>query len=237
MSREDTARLAQVIRLLAREYDVPPWEPRLQPLAELMFTILSQHTSDVNAFRAFQRLQATWGSWEAVAQAEVAAIEQAIRTAGLSRVKAPRIKEVLQQILAHRGDLNLGFLKEMPPGEALAWLERLPGVGPKTARCVLLFSLGIPVFPVDTHVHRVTRRLGLVGLRVSAEEAHRILEAIVPPEAVYSFHVSLVNHGRKVCKAPTPLCQRCVVESLCSSSLLRHPELAVSGASKMSKKG
>ena len=193
------------------------WRPRLDTVSELVFTILSQHTSDTNAERAGEGLKARFGSWDAVAQASVEEVEGAIRSAGLARQKAPRILGTLQRVLALRGKLDLDFLAELPLAEAKAWLRELPGVGPKTAAVVLCFALGMPAMAVDTHVHRVTRRLGLIGPKVTAEQAHDILEPLVPPEEVYAFHVGLITHGRQVCHARRPECGRCPLREGCPS--------------------
>jgi endonuclease-3 len=187
----------------------------MEPLAELIATILSQNTSDVNTERSFRSLQERFDSFEAVRDAPVEAIEEAIRGGGLSRIKAPRIKRVLEQIQAERGSLDLGYLDELPLAEARAALTRLEGVGPKTASCVLLFACDRPAIPVDTHVHRVSRRLGLIGPRTGAAEAHEQLEAIVPPEQAYAFHVGLIRHGREICVARRPRCERCPLEEIC----------------------
>ena len=207
--------IRQVLNLLAPEYGPLIWKQRNDPVAQLVAAILSQHTSDVNTGRAFRRLLATFGSLEAVAQAEVGAIAGCIQSGGLAQIKAPRIKAVLNHILEHRGVLDLGFLQEFPLAEAKAWLTALPGVGPKTAAVVLCFSLGMPAMPVDTHVYRVAKRLGLIGDRVSADRAHGLLEAMVPPEDVYRFHMYLITHGRRVCKAQRPLCESCVLLDGC----------------------
>ncbi|MFC2039166.1 endonuclease III domain-containing protein, partial [Chloroflexota bacterium] len=182
---------------------------------ELIVAILSQNTSDVNSKRAFDRLVATFGSWGSVAEGSVDQIVGAIKGGGLSRIKARRIKAILESVRQREGILDLGFLTGFPLAEAKAWLERLPGVGPKTAACVLLFSLGRPALPVDTHVHRVSRRLGLIDSRVSPKDAHRLLENIVMPEARYQFHLHMLAHGKTLCKALRPLCHRCFLEEGC----------------------
>lgn len=156
----------EIISLLAQVYGARPWRARRDPVSELVFTILSQNTSDVNSQRAFNRLLNRFGSWEAVADAAVEEIAESIWGGGLARVKAPRIKGILKAILDKRGSLELDFLKDMPLAAAKSWLRELPGVGPKTAACVLLFSLGRPALPVDTHVYRVAKRLGLIGTKV-----------------------------------------------------------------------
>ena len=193
------------------------WEPRYDAISELVFTILSQHTSDLNSEKAFQRLIDSFGSWEAVAQSDDRFIVDCIRIGGLAQIKAPRIKEVLNQIIELKGHLDLEFLNELPMAEAKSWLQALPGVGPKTAAIVLCFAFGMPAMPVDTHIHRVSQRLGLIGPKITADQAHDLLEELVNPEQVFPFHVYLITHGRQVCKAQRPLCEECVL-------LVRCPE-------------
>lgn len=205
------------MELLGREYGPIHWDPRLDPMSELVSTILSQHTSDLNSERAFRKLMETFGSFEAIAEAPVEQIEEAIRMGGLARMKAPRIKAVLRQIREEVGSFDLSFLKDMPLKEAKAWLRRLPGVGPKTAAIILCFAFGMPAMPVDTHIYRVSRRLGLIGPKVSADDAHDILESMVPPEDVFAFHMYLINHGRRVCKAQRPRCGQCALAWGCPS--------------------
>jgi endonuclease-3 len=201
---------------LLRVYGTPTWRPHHPPLDELVLTILSQHTSDVNSVRAFNALRAAFPTWEAVRDAPVAAVAAAIQSGGLAQVKAPRIQAVLRRIWEERGSFDLDFLRTEPLDQARAWLTGQPGVGPKTAACVLLFSCGRPALPVDTHVHRVARRLGLVPDRVSAEGAQLLLEAMVPPDDYYAFHLNLIRHGREVCKAPRPRCEVCVIRAWCA---------------------
>jgi endonuclease III len=207
--------ISEIIDLLAKEYGSITWRSRTDPLSELIMTILSQNTSDHNSRRAFDSLLSRFGSWEAVSEGSVEDIAEAIKLGGLARVKAPRIKQILQQIQAQRGSLDLGFLKKMPVAEAKEWLQNLPGVGPKTAACVLLFSLKKPVLPVDTHIHRVAKRLGLIDSRVSAEKAHEILGGMVLVKDVYRFHILMIEHGRRVCKAQRPRCRECVLLKGC----------------------
>ena len=163
--------------LLGKEYGHIEWVSRYDPASELVFTILSQHTSDVNSTRAFENLMRTFGSLENIASAPVEKIEEAIRMGGLARTKAPRIKAILNQIVDEIGSYDLSFLAEMPLDEAKAWLKRIPGIGPKTAAIILCFSLGLPAMPVDTHIFRVSKRLGLIRPKVTADQAHDILEA------------------------------------------------------------
>jgi len=207
---------AQAIHeLLGREYGDRPWQSRADPLSELIGTVLSQNTSDVNSGRAYGALRAALPTWEAVRDAPVEQVEQAIRCGGLSAIKAPRIQRILANITGQRGDLDLCFLDALTVDEARRWLVALEGVGAKTAACVLMFSLGKPVIPVDTHVHRVSRRLGLAGEKDSPERTEQVLEAQVPPEARYAFHVNLIAHGRRVCKAQRPLCEQCALACHC----------------------
>ena len=212
--------MEQVRRLLRKEYGPRPWRPRQDPLSELIAVVLSQNTSDVNSHRAFAALVDRFGYWEAVAAADAGEIARAIRAGGLADIKAARIKAILGEIRARWGRLDLGFLGDMDLNEAKAWLRELPGVGPKTAGCVLLFSLGRPAMPVDTHVYRVARRLGLIDARASVEKAHDVLEALVPPENVYEVHMLLVEHGRRTCKAQRPRCGACALRLVCPSAHL-----------------
>ena len=207
----------EAIRLLSDRYGPFSEEPRLDPAHEVVFTILSQHTSDINSARAFQLLMDRFGTLEAVAAGDVADIEEAISPGGLARVKAPRIKQVLNLMLELNGSLDLSFLREMPLADAKAWLRQLPGIGPKSAGIILSFALGRPAMAIDTHIFRVCQRLGLIGPKVNAEKAHDILEAAVEPEQVFQFHVAFINHGRQVCKAQRPLCPECVVAAGCPS--------------------
>lgn len=204
----------RVHSLLVREYGLPLRHPR-DPLTTLISAILSQNTSDLSRDRAFQCLRERFPTWEAVRDAPLAALVEAIRPAGLAPTKAPRIQQVLRRIGAERGELSLEFLADLTLEDARAWLLSLPGVGPKTAAIVLLFSLDCPAFPVDTHIHRVTRRLGLIPQRATREQAHRLLEGLVPPELYYPFHINLIAHGRAVCRSRAPRCPACVLQEEC----------------------
>jgi len=209
--------IKQVLALLKQEYGVPEWKPDHAPISVLVQTILSQNTSDINSRRAFESLLASFGSWESVANADIDAIEHAIRCSGLGRVKARRIREVLREIERKRGKLELDFLSQLPLSEARDWLEQLPGVGVKTASCVLLFSSGMPALPVDTHILRVAKRLGLINPNESAVRAHQLLGKLVPWQDVYQFHILMIAHGRTACQARRPLCQSCVLKEICPS--------------------
>ena len=204
-----------VHRRLIDTYGEPRWRPHLEPIDELVSTILSQNTNDLNRDRAFVALRARFPTWAAVRDADPDSLKAAIRVAGLANQKALAIRRALQQIEAERGELSLDFLRELPLEEAKAWLTRIKGVGPKTAAIVLLFSLGRPAFPVDTHVHRVSRRIGLIGERVSREQAQVVFEALMPPESFYALHLNLIRHGRVACVARQPRCDRCVLGDLC----------------------
>jgi endonuclease-3 len=205
----------EVHRILLAEHGEPTWRPHMDPVSELVSTILSQNTNDVNRDAAFDRLRSEFPTWEQVRDADTDAVIEAIRTAGLANQKGPRIQEALQFITEERGELELGFLSDWPVEEAKEWLTSINGVGPKTAAIVLLFSLGRPAFPVDTHVHRVTKRLGLIGPKVSREKAHEELERLVPQEDYYPFHLNLIQHGREVCTSRNPRCTECALRDLC----------------------
>ncbi len=210
------AKAAEIDALLSESYGEPEWAPRLDGTSELVLTILSQHTSDRNSGAAFDRLyDYCHGDWERVLELPVGELAAVIRSAGLANIKAPRIQGVLREIYNRTGTLDLSFLGEMSVPEAMDWLKSLEGVGPKTASCVLMFSFGLPTMPVDTHVHRVSRRLGLIGVKVSADSAHTYLGALVPSERAYAFHVNLIRHGRAVCKAPVPRCTACSLTEVC----------------------
>ena len=193
-----TPGMARVLAILDATYGHKEVVPDGDPLGGLIGTILSQATSDTNSGRAYRALRAAFPTWRAVLAAPEEAVADAIRSGGLANLKARRIRETLGAILAARGDLHLGFLAALPLDEARAWLTALPGVGPKTAACVLLFNLGRPALPVDTHVHRVSRRLGLIGSRVSAAAAHGALQAQLAPAQMYGFHINAITHGRRI---------------------------------------
>ena len=205
--------------ILGAEHGPIVWEPRYNPAEELVYTILSQHTSDINSERAFLSLmRAFGGDLDTIADAAAGDIEDAIKSGGLAKQKSVRIKRVLEIVRERVGSFDLTFLAEMPLDEAKAWLKSLPGVGPKTAAIILCFSLGMPAMPVDTHIYRVSKRLGLIGPKVSADAAHDILEPMTPPEDVFAFHVYLIRHGRQVCKAQRPRCDGCALSFGCPSA-------------------
>jgi endonuclease-3 len=211
--------IEEVIELLEQEYGPCQWQPDRDPIDVLIGTILSQNTSDANSGRAFASLKASFDSWEAVASAPAEHIARVIKSGGLSQIKAVRIKQVLEQIEKEQGRINLDSLKSMNMSEAEEYLMRLPGVGHKTARCVLLFSLGKPSLPVDTHIFRVAKRLGLIDSRASIEKAHSLLQEQIPPSKVYQFHIHMIEHGRRICHARQPRCDRCILRGICPSSI------------------
>ena len=215
-SREDQrSKVAAVCRRLGKAYG-PVEPPEQRPVLDaLLATILSQNTSDSNSGAAFEELRRRFDGWDAVRRAPAARIARAIRRAGLANRKAPRIKAILQQIYHERGELSLDYLCSMPVAQGAEYLRNLPGVGPKTAACVLLFACRKPVLPVDTHVHRVSRRLGLIGHRTDAAKAHDELARLVPARRVLEFHIQLIRHGRSRCSARSPKCEDCPLLELC----------------------
>ena len=222
------ARLAEIDRLLVQTYGEPEWRPHHDPLSELIAVVLSQNTSDVNSGRAFESLRRRFPAWEAVRDADEADIATAIRAGGLATLKAPRIKAILQELTRRFGTLDLDFICSRPREEVEALLRALPGIGAKSVACVLLFACGRPAMPVDTHVHRVCRRLGITNERTTPEQAQRILEAHVPPDRIYPLHINLIRHGRQLCKAPRPLCERCPLQPVCYyyQTIRRPPDAA-----------
>lgn len=208
------AKALAIYRRLVGEYGEREWHPR-NPLDTLISAILSQNTSDVNRDRAYKRLIERFPTWEAVRDADVAEIAVAIKPAGLSNMKAPRIKDILQKITEEWGELSLDFIADMDVEEARDWLISLKGVGPKTAAIVLLFTFGKPAFPVDTHVYRVSQRLGLIEPKTSANQAHDVLKGLLSPETYYTFHLNLIAHGRRVCTARNPRHEVCVLREYC----------------------
>ncbi len=217
----------QVHQRLLDFYGQPVWRNPLPPVDELISTILSQNTNDLNRDRAFASLRRQFPSWEQVRDASPGVVRDAILPAGLANQKAPRIQQVLEAITAERGSLDIDFLASLPLEEARLWLMKFKGVGPKTAAIVLLFSLGRPAFPVDTHIYRVTGRIGLLPDRMTVEAAHTHLERLLPPEAYYAAHLNIIRLGREVCSARKPACPRCPLRSLCKyvRSLGNHSDI------------
>lgn len=219
--RRPPRRRVIAIRDRLREmYGQPRNQPHSDPVHELVLTILSQNTSDTNRDVAYAGLRARFGSWAAVRDAPTAEVEEAIRRGGLAPTKAPRIQAVLREL----GEpFDLDWLRDAPRDEAMDYLMDLPGVGRKTAACVLIFSFDRPEIPVDTHVHRVGGRLGLFRANASFEEAHDEMRRITPPEDAYEFHMNLIAHGRRLCRPARPRCEECALSRMCP---YRRRELA-----------
>jgi endonuclease-3 len=203
---------------LGERYGHPTWAgPRLDAVSELVLTILSQNTADTNSFRAFTLLRARYSSWDEVLAAPTDELVDVIRPGGLAPTKGRRIQHVLAEVKeASHGTWDLSFLATLPLREARDWLVALPGIGRKTAAIVLLFNFGRPALPVDTHVHRVATRLGMLPPRTPLERAHDLLEEVLRPEEVYAFHVELIRHGRDTCRAPRPICGLCPLTDVCA---------------------
>lgn len=203
---------------LGERYGHPAWAgPRLDAVAELVLTILSQNTADTNSFRAFTALRARYAGWDEVLAAPTDELVEVIRPGGLAPTKGPRIQHVLAEVReATGGSWDLSFLAELPLLEARGWLTSLPGIGRKTAAIILLFGYGRPALPVDTHVHRVATRLGMLPPRTPLERAHDLLEEVLQPSEMYPFHVELIRHGRDTCRAPRPICGLCPLTDACA---------------------
>ena len=210
-------------------YGFPQWRDPLPPIDELVSTILSQNTNDTNRDRAFQALKSRFPTWEEVRDADTSLVIETIRPAGLANQKGPRIQNILQEITRQRGDIDLSFLNEMSTDEARNWLMQFKGVGPKTAAIVLQFSLEKPAFPVDTHIYRVTGRLGIRPEKMNADQAHDYLAGLLPPETYYAAHLNLIRLGREICHARKPDCPRCPLQDFCDyyANLNNNPDSKV----------
>lgn len=208
-------RAVKIHEKLLEAFGQPIWRDPLPAIDELVSTILSQNTNDVNRDRGFHALRARLPTWEAVRDANTEDVITAIRPAGLANQKGPRIQQVLRAITEERGSLNLDFLADLPVKEARTWLTKFNGVGPKTAAIVLCFSLNMPAFPVDTHIYRVSGRTGLRPEKMTVEQAHPFLESVFPPETYYAAHLNLIRLGREVCGARKPNCPKCPIIKLC----------------------
>ena len=208
-------KLQEVQRRLAVFYGELQWQSGLDPVAELVNTILSQATSDINRDKGFAALQERFANWTEVMDADPEDVVAAIWPAGLANQKGPRIQAALRTIWTRRGTMNLDFLAKLPLQEAKAWLTSIDGVGPKTAAIILLFAFNRPTFPVDTHVYRISQRVGLIETKVTADKAHDLLENAGEPVTFYSLHLNLIRHGREVCQARQPRCEICVLQAIC----------------------
>lgn len=220
---ERHSKYAPVSAALRDVYGCLDWSRRQDGMDELISCMLSQNTSDINRDRGFAGLKRRFETWEAVRFADTDELMDAIRPAGLSRQKAPRIQNALQKIYERVGDYSIDFLNDMPIAEAKAWLISLKGVGPKTAAIVLCFAYGREAFPVDTHVYRTSKRIGFLPEKISADDAHPVMEAIVPKDDYYQFHIYLIQHGRDTCHARRPACERCPVTADCDYFQASNP--------------
>lgn len=202
--------------------------PRRDPMHELISTMLSHKTTGKNEDLAYTRMREKFGSWEAVRDAPTSELVDAIAASNYPEVKAPNIQKTLALIIAERGEARIDFLADLPTDEALKWLTKLPGVGVKTATLTLLFCFGKPVLPVDTHLHRVSGRLGLIGAKVSADKAHQELLSLLPrdPHVLYNFHIGMLKHGQKICVWKAPRCQKCALTEICDYFQANRPDLS-----------
>ena len=205
----------QVHRRLLKAYGEPTWRDPKPPVDELVSTILSQNTNDLNRDRAFEALRSRFPTWEAVRDAKPSQVVRAIRVAGIANQKGPRIQAALRAITDERGRIELDFLRKQAPEAVREWLMQIKGVGPKTAAIVMQFALDLPAFPVDTHIHRVSGRIGLRPPKTGREKSHEILAELFAPETYYAAHLNLIRHGREVCVARRPRCERCSLTDLC----------------------
>jgi endonuclease-3 len=212
---EDSKSIKVIEHLMEKEYVKKVLKPSRDPLSELIATILSQNTSDNNSHRAYGNLRHNFKSWEGLRKAPLRKIVQSIKVGGLEKIKAERIKNILNQIHKENGAVSLAFLKKWDTERAKTYLSHFTGVGDKTIACVLLFALGRPVLPVDTHILRVSKRLGLIPWKADSKKAHILLQNKIPPALIYPFHLNLIEHGRKICKARIPLCGDCVLFQKC----------------------
>lgn len=204
--------------LLLERYGARELKPRRDPMHELISTILSQRTTNANEALAYDRMWQRFGSWEAIRDADVKELTAAIEPSNYPETKAPHIKETLRQIIDERGEANIDFLADLPVDEGMAWLMSHPGVGIKTASLVLLFCFAKPVLPVDTHVHRVSQRTGLIGPKVGTEAAHHQLLLLFPLDAyvLFNFHKAALKHGQQLCVWGNPKCEPCPLKHLCN---------------------
>lgn len=225
MTGRSEAGIRAMAGILERTYGSRRWRPDEDVLSQLIKTILSQNTSDTNSLRAFRQLRRRYPTWDRVHQASRRQVADAIRSGGLADVKAGRIKTILRQIYREHPDGDLSFMNSWPTERIREYLGRFKGVGEKTIACVLLFALGRPVIPVDTHVRRVSRRLGLIPPKTDTAAAHRLMQEAVPASLVYSFHLHLIEHGRKICRARRPLCDRCPLQERCLAYQERWPQI------------
>lgn len=215
--QEKVQKYDRVFEKLQEHYGRPQWRQHLEPVDELVSTILSQSTSDTNRDKGFHALKERYPDWESVMNAPTDEVIETIRSSGLANQKGPRIQGALRFVKEQQGSITLDFLEELPLPEAKDWLTQIKGVGPKTAAIILLFAFGRPAFPVDTHVFRVSGRLGLIEPGTSANKAHDVLEEIGDPDTFYAMHLNLISHGREICVARTPKCEICFLQEECDA--------------------
>jgi endonuclease-3 len=211
-----------IAEILRQVYGDLQWSAQQSAMDELISCILSQSTTDLNRDRGFAGLKNRFPTWQDVVDAPTSEVVDAIRVAGLANQKAPRIQDALNYIYQERGEYNIDFLKDIPLDEAKAWLTQMRGIGPKTAAIVLCFAFGLPAFPVDTHVHRVGRRIGFAPEKMAADAMHDVMEAIVPDDQHYAFHIYLIQHGRDTCTARRAYCERCPLTAYCDYYANNH---------------
>ncbi len=206
----------EVTQRLTEKYGVADWSSK-DPMSMLVDIILSHRTRDEQTAAAYDDLLRRFGSWEVVRDAPTSEVQEAIANVNWPEVKAPRLQALMRRITEERGELKLDFLRDLPVEESAAWLNRLEGVGPKTTACVLLFSCQQPLLPVDVHVHRCSIRLGLIGKKVTADNAHALLQALLPQDArgIYNFHKALLRHGQRICVYERPQCKKCMITDVC----------------------
>jgi endonuclease III len=215
-NRHQRQKANKVYKVLSLFYGEPAWHNPLSPLDELVATILSQNTNDQNRDFAFKKLKKTFPTWEQVRDASQVDVINAIRSAGLANQKGPRMQAILSLITAQRGNLDLSFLADLPPEEARQWLLQYKGVGPKTAAIVMQFSLNHPAFPVDTHIYRVSGRLGLRPQKMNVEKTHELMEKLFNPDQFSSAHLNMIRFGREICLARKPKCPDCPLQKICA---------------------
>jgi endonuclease-3 len=222
MPRPNAPTSRRILGRLVRAYGPRPGRVWGDGVSVLVGTILSQNTTNANSDAGYRQLRRRFRSWTQVADAPVSEVERCIRVCGLSNLKAPRIGSILRQIRTERGRIDLRFIADLPEAEAMAYLTRFHGIGPKTAACVLLFAFGRGVFPVDTHIHCIARRLGLVPDKASADQTQRIMQPMIAERDRYAMHLLLIEHGRKTCNARNPRCDDCVLREMCAYGSGKH---------------
>mgnify|MGYP001388297588 FL=1 len=211
--------ISSIYKLLKKQYKLKKIRPHGDGISELILTILSQNTADRNSGQAFAKLMNHFGNWENIRKAQLSEIKKQIAIGGMSNIKSKNIKTVLNIVNEQVKNYNLYFLTTLKRKEALNWLTDLPGVGKKTASCVMLFAYGVPFIPVDTHVERIVKRIGFVKKKVNTIDVQEELEQIFEKEKYGIFHLSLIEHGRKICQAKNPLCNECIIQDLCEQNL------------------